>query len=70
MKVYNEKMIVQEWGMALSAVAEELMGRVDYRSIYGIGDGHLKCKPKGYLKKKRAKRRMCKNNSNKRNKRR
>lgn len=64
-----DRMVVEEWGMALSAVSEELMGSIDYRSIYGIGDGHLKCKPKGYLKKKRAKRRMCKR-SNKCNKRR
>ena len=51
---------VHEWGIALSAVAEELMGRIDYNSLLVGGKKRLKQKPKNYLKKKRAKRRMCK----------
>ena len=51
-----------EWGLALSAVAKELMGRVDYNSLLGGGKKRLKQKPKDYSKKKKAKRRMCKSN--------
>lgn len=51
---------VQEWGMALSVAAEDIMGRVNFKSLLVGGKKRLKQKPKNYLKKKRAKRRMCK----------
>lgn len=56
-------MINDEWGIALSAVADSLMdGFNEYKSSFGMGKKRVKQKPKGYLKKKRAKRRMCKSN--------
>ena len=47
-----------EWGMALSLVNHKLEGAI-YSSLKR-GKKHVKQKPKGYKKKKKAKRRMSK----------